>query len=442
MKNNDFRLNIKLLPGRSGIYIFKNSRDKPLYIGKTLNLKNRIKSYLHTEDIRLRRMVSEADKIDFIETRNDIESLILESQYIKKCRPPFNIMLRDDKQYGFVGFTDEKYPKIFITHQPTKIKNLKLKIPETKNQKLKTSYIGPFTDIGALKTALRLLRKIFPYCTCKQLHNNYCLNYHIEKCLGFCCLKRPTTNNLQLMTYKKNIKAIKDILSGKRESAIKQFEKEMQKLAEKQKFEKAIELQDKIEQLKKIFLNAKIIGSRNGGVMIYHNSEQTLEPLKKFLNLPDIPHRIEAFDIANIQGRYAVGAMVVFENGRPNKNEYRKFKIHTKQSPDDVGMLNEILIRRFNHLEWPYPNLIIVDGGKGQLNAISKIVRNTQSVIAVISVAKNKNHVGEKVFTTDRKNPIPLSKLPGEVKNLLLYIDSEAHRFAISYYRKIHRKSV
>src|SRR3989344_7977543 len=334
----------KKMPSRPGIYLFKNSKRKPLYIGKALNLKNRLKSYLKTNNPRLEKMIMESVKIEVTETENEIEALILESQYIKRYKPDFNIMLRDDKQYGFVGFTGEEYSKIFITHQPGSRNSSGLRLGNLSLDKLhlefslpgKPTYIGPFTDIGALKTTLRLLRRIFPYCTCKQTHHNYCLNYHIGKCLGFCCCpkdspKRPVLSFIEgsrrISVYEKNIKAIKDILSGKKYSLIKKIEKEMKMLSSRHEYEKALELQYKIEKLKKIFANAKI-NRAGSGVMIYHNSQPgTIELLRKFLNLSSPPRRIEGYDIANIQGKHAVGAMIVFTDGEPDKNEYRKFKI-------------------------------------------------------------------------------------------------------------------
>lgn len=432
---------IKKLPAKPGIYLFNNTKNHPLYIGKALNLKNRIKSYLKTDSPRLQQMILEAKKIDFIKTENDIEALILESQYIKKYRPDFNIMLRDDKQYFFVGFSNESFPKIFLTHQPTK-------------RGQDPFYIGPFTDGNALKITLGLLRRIFPYCTCKQTHHNYCLNYHIGKCMGDCCLKfksqntkgKITVQNSKLKEYQKNINAIKKILYGKKSSLIKKLEKEMKTLSGQQEYEKALELHYKIEKLKRVFQNARIINSKNDEIMIYHNNDGVLKLMERELQLPSYPRRIEAYDVANIQGEYAVGAMVVFTNGEPTKQQYRKFKIQNRTTSQvvlfesgggDTEMLKEILIRRLNHPEWPMPNLILVDGGKAQFNITKNIIKN----IPVIALTKNEKHIGHKIIT-DKTREILLSKLPIPLKNFLLQIDSEAHRFTISYYRKFHRKSL
>jgi len=457
MLNKDLKEQIKKLPGKPGIYLFKNSKNKPLYIGKALNIKNRVSQYLRAEDQRLTSMISESRKVDFIEANSDIEALIMESQFIKNHRPYFNIVLRDDKQYFYVGITKESFPMIYLTHQPA-MKQLK--------RNTSSEFTGPFTDGSAIKSTLRYLRRIFPYCTCKQKHNNYCLNYHIGKCAGFCCLKQqnPSENlKAQSAKYRKDIRAIKDILGGKKESLIKQFEKEMRNLAQEHDFEKAIELQRKIESIKRVFQNAQIIRKSN-------DNGQILENIKRLLDLPVFPERIEAFDIANIQGDYAVGAMVVFINGKPDKNEYRKFKIYSRSTADlpgrqagDTGMLKEVISRRFKHPEWRFPDLIVIDGGKGQLNAATSVIssfyppaggpisKQTQSAswrtknqnrIPIIALTKDEKHIGVKIFIQNRKEAIPLSSLPIQVKNMLLSIDAEAHRFAINYYRLLHKKSV
>lgn len=446
---------IKKLPAGPGIYLFKNSANKPLYIGKALNLKNRIKSYTTTEDVRLKKMLSDAHKLEFIETNSDIEALILESQLIKKFRPPFNIVLKDDKQYAFVGFTEEKYPRIFITHQPTKMQDVKIKNQnwklEIRNWKLNSAlaeFVGPFTDIGALKITLRYLRRVFPYCTCRQLHHNYCLNYHIGKCMGVCCLKKPVESIRYpvLRDYKKNITAIKDILNGKRKSLVKNLEKEMKRSAKRGDLEKAIESKERLKKLKRVLENAKIIQeSSHTHISIYgydkHNNKKTENSLIKIMDLPKTPVRIEGYDVSNIQGAHATGAMVTFVNGQPEKSFYRKFKIKTKQTPDDTAMLKEILERRFKHSEWPFPDLILIDGGRGQVNTAIKTLRKMAIKIPIIGISKNEHHLGHQLIIPGRKTPLPLTKLHSVDKNLLLTIDSEAHRFAINYYREKHRRS-
>ncbi len=513
---------IKNLTSQPGIYIFKDSKNKPLYIGKASNLKNRISQYVKINDTRLNKMLSNAKTISSIKTESDIEALILESKLIKKFRPQFNIVMRDDKQYFYIGFSNENFPKIFITHQPwtsgacssslrtgsvlidLHAAEIPLSaidfvrpmepypptgIPTRATPRLSsTHFIGPFTDGNALKTTLRFLRSIFPYCTCKQTHHNFCLNYHIGKCLGYCCLKsnskiinaknshnmsvRTCYENLtysspdKLTAYKKNIRAIMDILSGKKSSLIKKLEKKMTQLAKKGELESAIELREKLGKLKRVFENAKIIPNVKyliSGTESATKSRNISSKLARLLKFDRVPTRtrIEGYDVSNIQGAHAVGSMVTFVNGQPDKNLYRKFKIkqtnkkaerylfHDRSknttSGGDTEMLKEILERRFKHSEWPFPDLILVDGGKQQLRATEAVVNHKSQIpnhkqIPIIALTKNKKHIGEKIHILGRKTPLPLTKLSPADKNLLLAIDSEAHRFAIGYYRKLHRK--
>ena len=462
------RVNTKQIPQTSGVYFFKDRRGQVLYIGKAVNLKSRVGSYFNKQpkDSRISKMLELAVKIDWQETNSEIEALILESQLIKKYRPRFNVMLRDDKQYFFVGFTKEPFPKIFLTHQLAhKVTGNRLQVAGKKHTgnnhltpdtwHLTPDFVGPFTDGGALKTTLRLLRRIFPYCTCKQKHNNYCLNYHIGKCPGFCCLKTATSDKRQATKekqgYQKNIKAIKSVLEGKRTTVLKNFKKEMLAFGEKHEFERAIELRNKIEKLERVFENAQILRNTAG-----RDGVSSVDGLAKLLKINRTLHRIEGYDVSNIQGKFATGAMIVFTNGQPDKNQYRKFKIRQnfrtstgdasgkehenlggQVQMGDTAMLGEILIRRFSHPEWPYPDLIIVDGGIGQLNAARSMI---PVGIPVIALTKNDKHRGDHVYLSNKKTALPLKKMPPLARNLILQIDAEAHRFAISYYRKLHRR--
>ncbi len=416
----ELKTSIAKLPGTSGVYIFRDTHGTPLYIGKAGNLRSRVSAYTKTTDTRLQTMVHCAHQLDYVITGSDIEALILESQLIKKHKPQFNIVMRDDKQYSFVCFTKEKYSRIFTAHQTKK----------------RDDYcIGPFTDAGALRTTLKHLRRIFPYCTCTQKHHVRCLNAHIGKCLGFCCLKQwpeLQDQNKELREYRKNIRAIKDILTGKREAVMKRLEKKWPESA---------------ARLQRVFENARFIYAQKSGTV-------GLEQLRQLLQTNLGLERIEGYDIANIQGQHATGSMVVFVDGQPDKNQYRKFNIKTIEGSNDVAMLGEILHRRFIHDEWHYPNLIIVDGGKGQFNvAVATLqelrVKNLElSKIPVIALTKNDRHRGDHIYIQESRiknselRAIPLKDLPEQAKNLILAVDGEAHRFAIAHYRRRHRKQL
>ncbi len=441
-----FREKIKKQPDSAGVYLFKDNSNNPLYIGKASNLKNRLSNYLHGS-VKIKTMLSKTKNLEIIKTESAIEALILESLLIKKFRPQFNVTMRDDKQYFYVGFTDEKFPKIFLTHQP--------QTSGATPRLASTHFIGPFTEGSALKSTLKYLRRIFPFCTCTKTHHNFCLNYHINKCLGYCCLKTVSPKTIRKISkeYQRNVDAIKAILSGKKVSLIKKIEKEMGQLARKGELKKAIELRNKISSLKKIFENARII--KNSDTLKAHRSglESLLKTQKPII-------KIEGYDISNIGGTHAVGSMVVFIHGQPNKSLYRKFKIkqtnekvgsnffHDREknttSGGDTGMLKEILERRFQHNEWVFPDLILVDGGKGQINTILKTLAGLKIKIPIIGISKDKRHMGHQLVIPEKNPPhwriIPLTKLSPIDKNLLLTINSEAHRFAINYHRKLHRK--
>jgi len=419
---------ISKAPDTPGVYRFQDAQKQDLYIGKASSIKKRLASYLKTTDSRIQKMIAAAKRFTFIETDSDIEAIILESRLIKQRRPPFNIMLRDDKQYFFVVFTGDKFPHVCLTHQPTGY------------------YIGPFTDGTSLKATLRYLRNIFPYCTCKQKHRNFCLNYHIGKCLGFCCLEETNPEfkilNLKLKNkYKQNIKALQDILNGRHSTLVKELKKEMAIAGQKHDFVKAIELRTKLERLEQVFHNAQII--KYSEIIKSYSSGLPKLLKKPFGRAQDKPIiRIEGYDISNIQGAHATGSMVTFINGLPDKNFYRKFNIKTVHGANDTAMFSEILKRRLNHPEWPFPDLILIDGGKGQVSSALAVLKDMSISIPVIGLSKNARHVGHQLVIPRRKQLFPLAKLRITDKNLLIAIDAEAHRFAISHYRRQHGKSV
>lgn len=444
---------VKKAPAGPGIYRYLASDGQILYIGKAASIKKRLNSYFKTEDGRIRQMIDRAAKIEFVETDSDIEALILESQLIKKDRPMFNVMLRDDKQYFYVSFSNDEFPKIFLTHQPTSGAGRVLgsrpgepvpSVPPkgspsatgSKNRPAPESaeFIGPFTDGVALKATLKFLRNVFPYCTCKQLHHNHCLNYHIGKCLGFCCLKTAATAE-QVAQYYANVGAIKDILNGKKNALVKELTERMDRAARADDFTGAIAIRGQLAKLERVFENARII--KNSEILKeYRSGLPALLKTKK----PII--RIEGYDISNIQGAHATGSMVTFVNNQPDKDYYRKFNIKTVRGANDTAMLGEILERRLNHSEWPYPDLILMDGGKGQVNAARATLAALNVSIPVIGLSKDDKHFGKQLIIPGRKLPLKLEKLSPADKNLLLSVDTEAHRFAIGHYRHRHARSL
>jgi len=400
------------LPKSSGVYVFKNKCF--LYIGKATNIKERVKNHFKRSSYRDGLFISQIEKIGYIKTDSEIEALILEANLIKKHQPKYNIVWRDDKNYFYVAITKEELPRIFLTHQ-------------TKGG---ANYIGPFVEGRALKKTLRFLRKVFPYYTVKKHPQGPCLWCHLDLCPG------PDPDKKK---YQKDIKNLISILNGKSQSVLKKLKREMKNASRKQEFEKAAKIRDQIQSLEKILANAKIFSlpfleyALTRRLSNYDVEEKTEKKLKKILKIKKSIERIEAYDISNIQGKEATGSMVVFINGLPNKNFYRKFKIKAAGKPNDTAMIKECLNRRFNHPEWGWPELILIDGGKAQLNAAISVTK-----IPVIALAKKEN----KLYVEKKKKPILLKSLPREIFNLILQLRDEAHRFAISYHRKLRMKGL
>src|SRR3989344_4478490 len=344
------RSDFKKAPSKPGIYSFLNKAGKILYIGKAVNLKLRLLSYadLKTLGPAKEKMVKESSRVKWLELESEAEALIEEAISIKAHRPRYNIVFRDDKQYFFVAFTKERFPRIFLTHQPIR-KEARLPLGSRAS---KSEFVGPFTDGGSLKSVLGSLKRIFPYCTCKEKHKRPCVRSQIGRCLEICCLKNPPEWDIREKIYKKNIRAIKNVLRGRKQDVLKSIKRELNP-----------------ERAKALVL------------------------AKDLLNLSDLPRKIEGYDISNIQGTSAVGSMVVFESGEPKKEDYRLFKIRYKKTPDDTEMHQEILLRRLKHDEWPLPDLILIDGGLGQLNAAKKVLELYKLNVPIVALAKKEEEL-------------------------------------------------
>lgn len=407
------------LPNTAGVYAFKKGRDF-LYIGKAINIKERVKNHFRKENYRNSLFINEIDKVGNITTDSEITALILEANLIKKYQPKHNIVWRDDKNFFFVGITKQDFPRVFITHQPGK-QNIKYK-------KLKAKFIGPFVEGTSLKKTLKVLRKVFPYYTVKKHPKNPCSWCYLGLCPG---------PNPEKKEYLKNIKNLVSVLKGKRKSVLKNLKKEMGSASKTQNYEKAAEIRNQITALEKILSHAKIFEK----IKIKKQKWEKIEKeLKKILKTKGKISRIEAYDVSNIQGQKATGSMVTFLKGKADKKLYRRFKIKISGKPNDIAMIKEMLNRRLKHLEWGLPDLVLIDGGIAQLNVVlkTKDLKPETKKIKAIAIAKRKN----KLYIEDRKKPILLKNLPRKISNLILRLRDEAHRFAIIYHRKLRRKDL
>jgi excinuclease ABC subunit C len=399
------------IPNKTGVYKFLGKKNEILYIGKATNLKSRVGSYF-SKDLAIKRspliskMVSEAKSIKYELTETVLESLILEAHLIKKFTPPYNTADKDQKSFYFVAVTKEIFPRILLVRE-REIKTGKLKFEVDE-------YFGPYPHGSELKEALKIIRKIFPFrdkChPYTELKNNTkikpCFNFQIGLCPGIC------VGLINQKEYSETIKNIKKILKGNKKDLIRDLEKEMKLLANKKEFEKASIIKKKIFALNHI----------NDISLIRANKEVSINNF-----------RIEAYDISHLSGTNMVGVMTVIENGEINKKEYKMFKIKEQSGADDTKALNEVLQRRFNHNEWNTPNLIVVDGGVAQLNTARKVLRKSEKNIPIVAVTKDERHKPKKILGIENLKDLKIEKL----KNQIFLANSEAHRFAIKYHRRI-----
>jgi excinuclease ABC subunit C len=364
---------------------------------------------LKAHDNRISRLVSEIREIDYLETPTVIEALILESELIKKYEPKFNIKDKDNKSFLYVVITKEAYPRVLLV-RGTELERMK-----------STRVFGPFVSASSIRAALAILRRIFPW-------NNHlpgeigkakrpCFNYQIGLCPGTC------VGVISKRDYARTIKNLILFFSGEKVQIIKNLKLELNKLSDKQKFDAAAKVRDMIFNLEHIYDTALIT-----------KDVEAPSPAEKGIN---IFGRIEGYDISNISGYSAVGSMVVFVNGIPEKSEYRKFKIKTVSAANDVGMLREVLARRFQN-KWTKPDIILIDGGWGQVNVAGEILREFNLKIPVLGIAKGITRKKDELIF-GREN-LELGRLAGQYKDIFVAIRDEAHRFAIRYHRKLRGK--
>ncbi len=555
---------LKNLPDNPGVYIMRDEYGSIIYIGKAINLKNRVRQYfqsLKNQHPKVAAMVERIADFEYIITDSEIEALILECNLIKKHRPKYNVMLKDDKQYPYIKITvREDYPRLLVVREI---------------KKDGSRYFGPYTDVGAVNMTIDLVKGLFPIRDCSKNIGRImgkerpCLNYHIKKCIA------PCRGDVSKEQYRELIDSIIMMLEGKQEEVLKQLENKMQMAAEDLDFEKAAEIRDKINSLKKIAEKQKVISSaqmeqdiialaineassciqvffvrggkllgrehfiiedinlsdskevlssfikqfyvsdkiiprevvlqeeideiniierwlsdkRGGRVrivvpqrgekqklieMVSKNAEDTLRlllekqksdtdrtmgacmELKDILGLDEAPMRIEAFDISHLQGVLNVGSMIVFEKGKPEYRNYRRFRIKWAEGANDYESMREIIFRRFTHgikernelmaeekdLELGkfsvFPDLIMLDGGVGQINEVLPALRELNVSIPVCGIVKDDRHRTRGLIYNGSELEIPINS---NAFRLITNIQDEAHRFAINYHKSLRSKT-
>ncbi len=404
---------------KPGVYIFKNKSGKVLYVGKAIDLKSRVSQYFNGQDTRpqIKNLILQINSLETIEVFSEIEALILEANLIKKYLPPFNIKLTDDKDYLYIKITNDEFPKV-ITARKKELLSAKV-------------FFGPFPSSNTVRITLKKLRKIFPWCSGSLKNNKACFYSHLKLCPGSCAGK------INKEEYNKIINRLIKFLNGQKMQVINDLETEMKQYSKNREFESAQDIKKTIDGINYLTQknNAQIY-LENPNFVEDQNNLSLIE-LKKDLGLKEIPERIECFDISNISGKLATGSLVVLNNGDFDKKWYRKFKINLETvGSNDVSMMKEVIGRRLKHSEWPMPDLILVDGGRGQVCAANYELRTTNYELPAFGLAKKR----EWVYSSDGE----IIKLPKSSKSLRLLqkIRDEAHRFALSYHQKLRKKSL
>lgn len=411
---------LKTLPATPGVYFHKDSKGEVIYVGKAAVLKNRVRQYFHksNKDIKTAALVREIADTDWIVVDTEMDALFLESEMIKRYKPKWNILLRDDKTVSYVRIDlKSEVPYVSFTRTP---------------QDDKATYVGPFYGKLSVAKALRILRKVFPYYD-KPYDGKKTLNTDLGLTPGI-EVGRSTPQE-----YKKNLRKLILYLEGGRHRLIKDLEKQMLTAAREERFEEAAEARQQLFGLKE--LQKKIVFSDKEFLDI--SSDQALTDLQKLLRLPEPPRRIEGYDISHQSGTNVVGSMVVFINGASDRAEYRKFKLR-HQKNDDTANLREVIERRLKHQEWDFPDLVILDGGIPQLSGVKDLLLAHN--IAVIGRDKSGDHTRNaavRIIIPDADNYRSVLLAPdSHIAKLIARIDDEAHRFAITYHTLLKRKNM
>lgn len=401
----------KKLPDAPGVYYFLDADKKTMYIGKATSLRDRVKSYFAKDLIATRGplildMTFKAADIKWQETDSVLEALILEANLIKKYKPYYNTREKDDKSFNYVCFTKEELPKLSVRRR----KDLDLdKLADTKGVKFSVCY-GPYTSGGALREALNIIRKIFPYLDEKSRVKG---RYEFYRQLG---LVPDISHEEGVIEYKKMVRHLKLFFDGKKRDLIKSLEKEMKACGKKLEFERADAAKRMIFALTHI-RDVSLIKQEN-------LSEKS----------GDKAFRIEAYDVAHTSGKSMVGVMTVILDGEVEKKEYRKFNIKGFDASNDTGALGQMIERRLGHPEWPMPDLIVVDGAKPQINITESTLGRYGVRLPVVSVVKDEFHRPRGILGDQ--------KMGTQYEKQILLANSEAHRFAIGFHREKRRKNM
>jgi excinuclease ABC subunit C len=424
----------KLFPLAPGVYLMKDEQGRVLYVGKAKNLRNRAGHYFTKAaagDQRTADMVKLIADIDFIQADSEVDALLMEARLVKDIQPRFNIELKDDKSFPYLQIrVREDFPRVEFTRSPRR-RGVKL--------------YGPFTSAKGLRAALQVLQRIFKFRTCSlDIAQNDprwrwfrpCLLHSIHQCTA------PCNFRVTREEYRKQIRGLRLVLEGKKEKLLGEMEKDMAEASAALQFEKAARLRDEIAALKNLSLRGQVDKDVQPEVFQIE-PKKGLVGLRKILGLGQTPRTIEGVDIAHLGGDETVASLVAFIDGLPFKPGYRRFRIRTVAGVDDFASIREVISRRFRHREAKdggdesvFPDILLIDGGKGQLNAALEVFHLLgKEPPCLISLAKRE----EEVYRPGDAEPLRLSRHAAALR-LLQYVRDEAHRFAQHYHHLLRRK--
>jgi excinuclease ABC subunit C len=414
-------INPSQIPHKPGVYRYKDSSGKIIYVGKAIDLHNRVSSYFNgrAQDTKTIHLVQNIASVETTVVESEIEALILEANLIKQYLPLYNIKLTDDKDYLYIVITKEEFPKV-ITGRKYDLK-------------FASKYFGPFPSSTTVKTTLKKLRRVFPWCSnppgSKNKTKRPCFYYHIGQCPGAC------VGVINSDDYKKTLTLFSKFLEGKKQELLDDLNQEMVRLSDGTQYEEAAKMKKIIDGIAYVTSPTKIQGYLENPNFLEDLNMQGMEDLQKELGLPTLPRRIEGYDISNFQGTDATGSMVVLTNGEIDKSQYRKFKIKISGKPNDYAMHAEMAERRLKHPEWPLPDLFLIDGGRGQVQSVYKVHQKLGINVPIFGLAKRMEWLyppeGEVVRLPKRNFGL----------RLLQKLRDESHRFAITYHRKLRANS-
>jgi excinuclease ABC subunit C len=435
---------IAALPKSPGVYLFKDGQGVVLYIGKARDLRARVSSYFQdSADLLVSRgpeiahMVSLVEDVDFLECETEVDALLTENRLIKDIQPRFNERLKDDKTFPYLEIVQsEDFPGVYVTRKP-----------RPRGSRL----YGPFVSASGLREAVNALQKVFKFRTCeleiraddpRRRYFRPCLLHAINRCSA------PCADLISREAYRADIRRLIRFLNSKRSVVLRQMQKEMERASREQRYEDAAVLRDRIRAIQALSLSGDPREHLQPEVF-FVDPRAGLEKLQRLLELPGPPRIIEGIDIATLQGESSVGALVCFIDGKPYKAGYRRFRIRTVEGVDDYAMIREVIVRRYRYAatsEALFPDIILVDGGPGQLSAALQAFDAMHQAVEteggraarppmVVALAKRE----ELIYVQGRREPLRLGR-NDEALRLLAQIRDEAHRFGQHYHRLLRRK--